>query len=244
MVRVRGRAVDAGAVGQTLANLVPLVGILLWGWDAFNLVVLYWLEIGATAGIGLLSIALLGAPTDEDDNSIVEKLLIRGQLVVGLGLVYAFLLGIYWAMISGIANTLLSGYDQSSVWVATRAVELGVVGFVVSHLLGVGSAVLGGTDAVETNTKSMVRGSLRSLVVMHSVLAFGTFGVIALGSPLPLLVLLVAIKTAADAGRLLDDGEDDADGESDAEDGSGATADTDGLFTPAETDESEPSGTQ
>jgi hypothetical protein len=36
------------------ANLLPLAGVLFWGWDAFVLLVLYWME---TAAIGFWTIA-------------------------------------------------------------------------------------------------------------------------------------------------------------------------------------------
>jgi hypothetical protein len=31
------------------ANLVPLVGVIFWGWDAFVLLMLYWLETAVIA---------------------------------------------------------------------------------------------------------------------------------------------------------------------------------------------------
>ena len=37
-----------------IANLVPLYGVLAWGWDLFSLILLYWLE---TAVIGLFAVA-------------------------------------------------------------------------------------------------------------------------------------------------------------------------------------------
>ena len=35
------------------ANLLPIVGVVFWGWDAFVLLMLYWLE---TAVIGFWTI--------------------------------------------------------------------------------------------------------------------------------------------------------------------------------------------
>ena len=40
------------------ANLVPLVGVLLWGWDAFVLLVLYWLETAVIAFWTIVRIAI------------------------------------------------------------------------------------------------------------------------------------------------------------------------------------------
>ena len=53
------RQVEAGRRGRLLlrpsvlilvaANLVPLIGVIFWGWDAFVLLMLYWLEAKAKA---------------------------------------------------------------------------------------------------------------------------------------------------------------------------------------------------
>jgi uncharacterized protein DUF6498 len=39
------------------ANLVPLIGVFLWGWDAFVLLVLYWLETAVIAFWTIVRIA-------------------------------------------------------------------------------------------------------------------------------------------------------------------------------------------
>ena len=44
------------------ANLVPLVGVIFWGWDAFVLLMLYWLETAIIAFWTILRIASM--PTD------------------------------------------------------------------------------------------------------------------------------------------------------------------------------------
>jgi Family of unknown function (DUF6498) len=34
----------ASAWALVAANVLPLVGVLLWGWSAFDIVALYWVE--------------------------------------------------------------------------------------------------------------------------------------------------------------------------------------------------------
>jgi hypothetical protein len=41
------------------ANLVPLVGVIFWGWDAFVLLMLYWLETAVIAFWTIVRIATL-----------------------------------------------------------------------------------------------------------------------------------------------------------------------------------------
>jgi hypothetical protein len=50
------------------ANLVPLIGVLAWGWDAFVLLMLYWLETAVIAFWSVARIATLprGAIADFD----------------------------------------------------------------------------------------------------------------------------------------------------------------------------------
>ena len=43
------------------ANLVPLVGVILWGWDAFVLLMLYWLETAVIAFWTIVRIATMSA---------------------------------------------------------------------------------------------------------------------------------------------------------------------------------------
>ncbi|MBN8964880.1 MAG: hypothetical protein J0H89_05750, partial [Rhizobiales bacterium] len=35
---------EPGTIITLIANLVPLIGVLAWGWDAFLLLTLYWME--------------------------------------------------------------------------------------------------------------------------------------------------------------------------------------------------------
>jgi hypothetical protein len=43
------------------ANLVPLVGVIMWGWDAFVLLMLYWLETAVIAFWTIVRIATMPA---------------------------------------------------------------------------------------------------------------------------------------------------------------------------------------
>lgn len=41
-----------------IANLLPLIGVALWGWKLFDLIVLYWLETLVIGGFGIMQMAL------------------------------------------------------------------------------------------------------------------------------------------------------------------------------------------
>ena len=48
------------SLGLLAANLLPLAGVLFWGWDAFVLLMLYWME---TAVIGFWTIVRIATAT-------------------------------------------------------------------------------------------------------------------------------------------------------------------------------------
>ena len=48
------------AIALVVANLVPLVGVLFFGWNLADLMVLYWVESGVVAFYTVLKIAIVG----------------------------------------------------------------------------------------------------------------------------------------------------------------------------------------
>lgn len=52
----------ASGVTVVLANLVPLVGVFLWGWSTFSIVLIYWAENVVLGAINLLKMLFCGSP--------------------------------------------------------------------------------------------------------------------------------------------------------------------------------------
>ena len=55
---IEGGPFSSSAAGTVLANLVPAVGVLFFGWDAFTVVFLYWLENAVIGIFNILRMAL------------------------------------------------------------------------------------------------------------------------------------------------------------------------------------------
>ncbi|HEY7269703.1 MAG TPA: DUF6498-containing protein [Dehalococcoidia bacterium] len=58
MARILGQTANLILIA---ANLVPLIGVIFWGWDAFVLLMLYWLETAVIAFWTILRIATMKA---------------------------------------------------------------------------------------------------------------------------------------------------------------------------------------
>jgi hypothetical protein len=84
-------------------NLIPLVGVLFWGWNVATLLVLYWVENGI---VGILNVPkmLLASGPDEPATRVLEVrgvgpvTVARGGMIAKATLVPFFLIhyGIFW----------------------------------------------------------------------------------------------------------------------------------------------------
>lgn len=201
------------------ASLVPLVGVVLWGWGAFDLVVLYWLEIGAIVGLSLPLVAVFesASGTDGDtDDGPVSGVAGRVLAVCLPGAVLAMFWGGHGILLMAIANTLFAGLDQSDVWVSAGTVEPALAATVASYLLAVVTDLLGYSNVPGSHARSSLGRVVGDVMFFHTALIVGVFVVIALGSPLWLLVVIVVLKAALDVVRPLVRGDSRSD---DAPDG-------------------------
>lgn len=223
------------------ANIIPLIGVLFWGWSTFEVVALYWLENVIIGGINILKmitcspdrglvesmmeqkIAERGGKLSAADQEKVEqaremfdqfgdkagilnhgiKLFMvpffavhYGGFCVGHGLFVFLLLGGNKEMMGGGI-----GIDQLSELI-TEAVSTGGVwaalALVISHLFSFFTNYLGKRENRRTVVPILMFAPYGRIVVLHIAIIFGAFAIMALGSPVFLLVLLITGKTLLD----------------------------------------------
>ena len=88
------------------ANLVPLVGVFLWGWDAFVLLVLYWLETAVIAFWTIVRIATmprdaLGDIKFEGSDKPAAPLALAAFFTVHAGIFMAVHFMFLWELFAG-----------------------------------------------------------------------------------------------------------------------------------------------
>jgi len=175
------------------ANLIPLVGVFAWGWDAFNIVLLYWIENVIVGAINVLKI-LLAAQVAEDTGATANdtsKAFLVPFFIVHYG-IFMLVHGIFLFALFGNTDAPRIGHVFAGVggWA--------VLALLASHLVSfVGNYVVGG-ERLRTTPKDQLFAPYGRVVVMHLVILVGAVGVQASGSPLVLLVLLVVGKTVLD----------------------------------------------
>lgn len=199
-------------VGLVAANLIPLAGVFAWRWDIATLVLLYWTENLVVGFYSILRIVLL--PVKRSTGKLGKALAVPffcihfgGFCAVhGLLLLQIFKIGggsldsspgaawpgplLFLQLLFGVIAQLWRSHPPGMEWpVLALALSHGV-SFVENHLNG-------GERATAT-LRSLMERPYQRILLLHAAILFGALPTLALGSPWPMLVLLVGIKTVVD----------------------------------------------
>lgn len=251
----------ASTVVLVLANLVPLIGVIAWGWSAFNVVALYWMENLIVGAITVLKM-LTCNPDEEGIRSLLDRVRKRAQQVAskggGSGAIssgsgdgqrerqieeqleqwknlsgkagcmnhgsklffipfFTFHYGLFCA-VHGVFVLVLLGGDKplsagggmsgGPIEGARTLVDqvLGGGGFwfvlvlLGSHLFSFFVNYIGKGEYKKTVVPQLMGAPYPRIVVLHIAILFGAFLIMALGSSLFLVILLVVGKILIDLG--------------------------------------------
>src|SRR5437016_14453263 len=178
-----------------LANAFPIVGVLFLGWTVFPLVLLYWLE---NVVVGAFNVAKLLLAQPRDPIRWAGKLFLVPFFIVHFG-GFTYIHGVLVVAFFGPKGT--QPFDLvPTVLDAIRANQLGwgVASLVLSHGLSFFWNYLKNGEYQRASLNALMGQPYSRVIVLHLTMLFGGWIVMLLGSPLPALVLLVVIKTAAD----------------------------------------------
>lgn len=197
-----------------LSNLIPLIGVLYWGWDTFILLMLYWLETLVIAFWTLLRILIAADLSGSFPGEVLGRVFMFCFFLVHAGGFMAGHFVFLWAFFAGdwaakihvtddffrvaplefwqkmvLANGLL-------VPLAISFIGRGVAFFFEISRLPLGQRLLG-DDPVKERKSALVGGLYIRIVIMHVVVLAGAAFAQKYGALAP-LVLLIAMKTAVD----------------------------------------------
>ncbi len=177
--------------GLTLvaANIVPLVGVLLFGWDLPAIMVLFWAESAVIAFYTILKMILVGKFF-----AILAVPFFIGHF--GAFMVVHFLL-IYAFFLHGLGAGPEPGFGEV---LRTVFVPIGapIAALFISHGISFFTNFLGRREYAGASLSKLMNAPYSRIVVMQVTLIFGGWIVLLLKTPVGALVLLVAMKTAAD----------------------------------------------
>ena len=175
-------------------NLVPLIGVLSWGWQSFDLIFLYWMEnliIGAFTVLRML-IRPYGHALDlAFPLFLVPFFCVHyGMFCMGHGVFVMGLFGPESAEDGGLLAGALSVLSSPYMMAAVAAMTMIQVADWARDLRLRGP----GADGV----MQLMTAPYRRIVVLHITIISGGFALTALNEPVAGLMILIAVKTASD----------------------------------------------
>jgi hypothetical protein len=215
-------ASSAWAIGSLIvANLVPLLGVLAWGWDLWTILAVYWAENGI---VGLWNIPKI---LRAEGPSPVSPATARVGVVSRSGVAAFFVVhyGLFWLIHgvfvlvalptfagspgSGFADPGLSGPDGLPLGVLDVAVSpgiqanLGQVAFAaiwlaISHGISYWTVFLGRGEYRRVSPQAQAQAPYGRLLVLHVTIIFGGMLSLLLGLPIGALIVLVTLKVVLD----------------------------------------------
>ncbi|MCX8090205.1 MAG: DUF6498-containing protein [Verrucomicrobiae bacterium] len=180
-----------------LANLVPLVGVFVWGWEVFPLVLLFWCE-NVIVGVFNALKMLLAQPQ--------ERLgwLMKVFLIPFFCFHYGMFTLVHGVFVAGFfGGAFRSGApppDLTFFWdaIVQHHLTWAVAGLVVSHGFSFGVNYIGRGEYQRAQVRDLMAQPYGRVVVLHLAILGGGFLMALLGSPAAGLALLVALKIVLD----------------------------------------------
>jgi hypothetical protein len=208
----------AAVVALILANLIPLVGVLWFGWDVWGILIIYWLENGIYGLFNVLKMRRAEGAEDDSPLAAAETrrrlngFRVNGRPASGTGkaaLIPFFIMhyGIFW-VVHGIFVLLLplfaaTGADGAPDFGSTLnplGILLVVVCLFISHGLSYRLNYIGRGEYLRTTAAQQMFAPYGRLVVLHVTIIFGAVLIGMTGAPVAAIVVLVLLKIVLDLG--------------------------------------------
>lgn len=200
------------------ANLMPLAGVLFWGWDAFLLLILYWME---TVVIAFWTLVRMARPDEPDLPGRASVLGVARRIAwpvfralllsVNVSVFIAAHLAFLWVLFSGPWGERTGGLEpflrhalfREGLWLPLLIMFLARGAFffvpILTRLLPRLCRIVGldADQESEPRAETLLAGLYARIAVMQITIIIGGWFAMLIGSFAP-LVLLILFKTVAD----------------------------------------------
>ncbi len=180
----------ASALALLAANLVPLAGVLLWGWKLHEVIVLFWAESAVIGFYTLLKMAVVGRWL-----AIFAGVFFAGHFGGFMSIHFLFIYEMFvrplhaWEREPAAYEALMRLFTP--LWPALLALFL-------SHGFSFGLNFLAQGEYRGATISGLMVAPYRRVILMQLTLIFGGWLVMALHNPLLALALLIVLKVVTD----------------------------------------------
>lgn len=195
-------------VALVAANLVPLAGVIWWGWDAFLLLCLYWAETAAIGFWTILQIMTLQFENRSAARGAFAALSYGVFFTIHSGIFMSVHMIFLWSIFSGKWSADVHGVQEfirviiirTGLWIPLVALFAARGAFFVNDVVNRFVFARAGPDGPRDDAVGRVVAAFyQRIVLMHVAIILGGIAAVKLGSLAPLVVLILA-KTALDTG--------------------------------------------
>lgn len=175
------------ALALILANLLPVPGVLLFGWQIGEIFLLYWAESAIIGFFALARMVVVGR----------WAALFFGPFFCGVfgAFMTAHLLFVL-GLITGFGTN--AARADTSILAELTALWPALLGLFISHGISFRRNFLGRGEYAFTDIRRQMTAPYGRIAVMQVTIILGGMAAMTLGNPLPSLLLLIGLKTAVD----------------------------------------------
>jgi hypothetical protein len=177
------------AIALVIANSVPLLGVMFFGWDLGDIMVLYWVESGVIAFYTVLKIAIAGKLAG----------LVAVPFFVGHfgGFMTGHFLLIYALFLREGRGAWTHGTEGELSAIFTP-IWTSIAALFISHGISFLTNFIGRREYEGASVKALMAAPYIRVVVMHMTLILGGWIILLLHMRTGALVMLLLLKTAVD----------------------------------------------
>lgn len=176
------------AIALILANGVPIVGAVLWGWDLGTVLVLYWAESAVVGFYNLCKIAVIAKWF-----ALLAGVFFISHFGAFMAMHFLFLYGIF---VEGFSSD--SGGDLAGVAAMFGRLWPAIAGLFISHGVSFFLNFLGRGEYRSRTVKTQMTEPYSRIIFMHLVLIIGGGAALVLGDTVPVLMVIIAAKIVVD----------------------------------------------
>ena len=185
-------------IALVLANLVPLAGVFVFGWEVFPVLFLFWME---NVVVGIFNVLKMLLVSPRDPIQWVIKLFLIPFFCFHYGmftLVHGvFVIALFGGGLKG-QSGLFPSVDKLCQIVTQNHLEWAFLGLALSHGVSFVHNYLWLGEYRQSKLQSLMAQPYGRVMVLHVTILGGGFLMMALHSPAAGLAVLVLLKTTID----------------------------------------------
>jgi len=180
------------------ANLLPLIGVLFFGWRVFPILLLFWLE---NIIAGLFNLPRIWFSRGDKEHSHLRSKKITSMLFFSIHYgIFTLVHGIFVMALFGPDSLKQGSISVQEVFylIGQYHLQWALLALFISHFFSFMNNYLGKQEYQQVSIKQLMNEPYARVIILHLTILGGGFVLTALGQPVWGVVLLLVIKTIID----------------------------------------------